>query len=122
MIVLCVFCICRGRHIPDPYTPPYVDHTPDVYKITLDKKKDKFVILATDGLWDFMDPQEAVDVVVSASDPKMVRVCGYTLSFLSFVFMKILRISRLITLLLAFLGCRYACGGSSKAGSNRSKL
>ena len=41
---------------------------PDVYKIKLNKEKDKFVILATDGLWDFMEPQEAVDIVA--------RVCN----------------------------------------------
>jgi serine/threonine protein phosphatase PrpC len=65
----------RGRHIPPPYTPPYVHYIPDIYKIRLNKETDKFIILATDGLWDFMEPQEAVDIVASVlkAGPEVVR-------------------------------------------------
>ena len=27
--------ICSGRYIPDPYTPPYVSHQPDLHHIRL---------------------------------------------------------------------------------------
>jgi hypothetical protein len=28
--------MCRGRYIPDPFSPPYVLHRPDVHHLTLD--------------------------------------------------------------------------------------
>lgn len=51
-----------GRHIAQPYTPPYVDSRPQLHRVTLNSK-DKFLILATDGVWDFLSDQEATDVV-----------------------------------------------------------
>lgn len=52
----------RGRFIPEPYTPPYVSHEPEVHHITL-APEDKFVILATDGLWDELSHTDAVRIV-----------------------------------------------------------
>ncbi len=52
----------RGRFIAPPYTPPYVKSTPDVHHVHL-TADDKFVILASDGLWDFLSDEEAVAVV-----------------------------------------------------------
>ena len=51
-----------GRFIPPPFTPPYVGSTPDVFHIDL-SSKDKFLILASDGLWDYLTDQQAVDIV-----------------------------------------------------------
>ena len=56
----------RGRHIPAPYTPPYVMTRPEVHSLTLQPKRDAFLILATDGVWDFLSCQEAVDAVGEA--------------------------------------------------------
>jgi pyruvate dehydrogenase phosphatase len=55
----------RGRHIPEPFTPPYVKSTPDIAHVNIGQD-DKFCVLATDGLWDFLSDQEAVDVVSQA--------------------------------------------------------
>ena len=51
-----------GRHIPDPYTPPYVSHMPDMTHVRLNPQ-DKFVIVASDGVWDFLSDEEAVKIV-----------------------------------------------------------
>jgi pyruvate dehydrogenase phosphatase len=51
-----------GRHIPDPYTPPYVSHLPDMTHVRLDPQ-DKFAIVASDGVWDFLSDEEAVRIV-----------------------------------------------------------
>jgi pyruvate dehydrogenase phosphatase len=56
----------RGRYIPEPYTPPYVLHRPDIYHLKLDPS-DKFVILATDGVWDFLSDEQAVNIVKSSA-------------------------------------------------------
>ena len=49
-----------------------MNYEPDVYKMKLNPEKDKFIILATDGLWDFLKPQEAVDIVANVPDPDLV--------------------------------------------------
>lgn len=56
-----------GRHIKEPFTPPYVSHIPEVHNYTVGPA-DKFVILASDGLWDFLTPQEAVAIVEKSSE------------------------------------------------------
>ncbi|VDD80299.1 unnamed protein product [Mesocestoides corti] len=49
---------------PRLYTsPPYLFSTPQVVCRRLDKARDLFVILATDGLWDMLTPEQAVNVV-----------------------------------------------------------
>ena len=56
----------RGRHIPEPYTPPYVNPVPEISHFDIESN-DKFIILATDGVWDFLSDDEAV---------KIVEACG----------------------------------------------
>jgi pyruvate dehydrogenase phosphatase len=57
-----IILFCRGRHIPEPFTPPYVSNVPEVTHINLDPN-DRFLILATDGVWDFLRDEEAVQLV-----------------------------------------------------------
>lgn len=47
---------------PNYYTPPYLTALPEVtqYRLT---PRDKFLIIATDGLWDMMTPLQAVRLV-----------------------------------------------------------
>jgi len=57
-----------GRHIPDPYTPPYVSHLPDMTHVRLDPSRDRFVVVASDGVWDFLSDEEAVAIVGRSLD------------------------------------------------------
>ncbi|KAH0396672.1 protein serine/threonine phosphatase 2C, partial [Aureobasidium melanogenum] len=46
-------------------TPPYVTATPIVTSTTIDPRTPSFVILASDGLWDMLTDQQAVNLVGS---------------------------------------------------------
>lgn len=52
-----------SRAFGDLAATPYVTHRPDFFKYKLGKN-DKFIILACDGLWDVLTPQEAVNYVL----------------------------------------------------------
>jgi len=54
-----------GRHFAAPYTPPYISAIPEVKHHTLDSA-DQFIIVGSDGVWDFLSNQEAVDIVREA--------------------------------------------------------
>ncbi len=56
-----------------PFTPPYITATPEVIIHRL-QRGDEFLILATDGLWDRVSNQEAVDIVAN-------RLVGFSLVF-----------------------------------------
>ncbi len=43
-------------------TPPYLTAEPEVFQYKLEKS-DKFIVLATDGLWDMLSNQEVVELV-----------------------------------------------------------
>mmetsp|Transcript_19504 Transcript_19504/g.27388 ORF Transcript_19504/g.27388 Transcript_19504/m.27388 type:complete len:377 (+) Transcript_19504:293-1423(+) len=57
-----------GRHIPAPYTPPYISADPEIQHHVIDPSKDEFILLASDGLWDYMDNEEAIEVVNRSED------------------------------------------------------
>ncbi|XP_057651235.1 pyruvate dehydrogenase [acetyl-transferring]-phosphatase 1, mitochondrial [Diorhabda carinulata] len=48
--------------LPNYHTPPYLSSSPDVVHHRL-TARDKFLIIATDGLWDMMTPLQAVRLV-----------------------------------------------------------
>ena len=43
-----------------------VSSEPDVVRLAL-SPRDRFLILATDGVWEFVQPQDAVDIVAEAA-------------------------------------------------------
>ncbi|XP_043659838.1 pyruvate dehydrogenase [acetyl-transferring]-phosphatase 1, mitochondrial isoform X3 [Drosophila teissieri] len=47
---------------PNYYTPPYLTARPDVQQHELGPN-DKFLVIASDGLWDFLSPSEVVSLV-----------------------------------------------------------
>ncbi|GMF10154.1 unnamed protein product [Phytophthora lilii] len=51
-----------GRHFSAPYTPPYITAIPEVKSHKL-QEGDKFLIIGSDGLWDYLSNEEAVKVV-----------------------------------------------------------
>jgi len=53
--------LALSRAIGDRSEKPLVSSQVDIQQIELDKERDEFVILASDGLWDVMSSQEVVD-------------------------------------------------------------
>jgi len=65
-------------------TPPYLTAEPEVFQYKLEKN-DKFIVLATDGLWDMLSNQEVVELVRSymegrAPDAMMDRAVSATVT------------------------------------------
>lgn len=53
----------KGDAIPQFYlTPPYLTVKPEITKHKL-SKKDKFLVLATDGMWDLLSPERVVELI-----------------------------------------------------------
>jgi pyruvate dehydrogenase phosphatase len=53
----------KGDAIPQFYlTPPYLTVRPEITKHKL-TKKDKFLVLATDGVWDLLSPEKVVQLI-----------------------------------------------------------
>jgi pyruvate dehydrogenase phosphatase len=53
----------KGDAIPQFYlTPPYLTVKPEITKYRL-TKKDKFLVLATDGVWDLLSPEKVVELI-----------------------------------------------------------
>lgn len=63
-----------SRAFGDKNATKYVTHRPDLYKYTR-TKGDAFIILACDGLWDVMESQDAVNIVLkNCYDSNMKRI------------------------------------------------
>mmetsp|Transcript_87095 Transcript_87095/g.247140 ORF Transcript_87095/g.247140 Transcript_87095/m.247140 type:complete len:112 (-) Transcript_87095:154-489(-) len=48
--------------MPEPFSPPYIQVSPEV-TIVERTEKDQFVVVGSDGLWDFMSNEEAIAFV-----------------------------------------------------------
>ena len=55
--------LAMSRAVGDKYETPYVHGIPDIKEFERKYTQDKFIIIASDGLWDVMTSQEAVDFV-----------------------------------------------------------
>ena len=53
-----------SRALGDSNLAPFVSPLPDVFEHTI-SKYDEFMILASDGIWDVMTPEDAVRLIVS---------------------------------------------------------
>ena len=54
-------------------TPPYVMAEPDVTSVKLDTERPCFLIMATDGLWNMLSSQQAVDLVGKWLEPEALK-------------------------------------------------
>ncbi|XP_030379139.1 pyruvate dehydrogenase [acetyl-transferring]-phosphatase 1, mitochondrial [Scaptodrosophila lebanonensis] len=63
-----------GEHMMPPhyFTPPYLTARPDVQHHELDVN-DKFLVIASDGLWDFLSPSEVVSLVGQHVNSKKIQ-------------------------------------------------
>lgn len=56
--------LAMSRSIGDNVSKPYgVTHKPEIIKIGVDKR-DKFILLASDGVWEFLSNQEVLQLIV----------------------------------------------------------
>lgn len=63
-----------SRAFGDKESCQFVTHKPDLYKYRI-TKKDKFIIIACDGLWDVVSNQEAINFVLkNCYDSEMKRI------------------------------------------------
>jgi serine/threonine protein phosphatase PrpC len=65
-----------SRAFGDKESRKYVTHRPDLYKYKI-TKNDKFIVIACDGLWDVLSPQEVANLILKNcydSDMKRINV------------------------------------------------
>lgn len=61
--------LCVSRSLGDLCMRPYVTAHPEVSERQLDSK-DRLLVIGSDGVWDHMKSQEAVDIAARCSDPQ----------------------------------------------------
>mmetsp|Transcript_9490 Transcript_9490/g.14033 ORF Transcript_9490/g.14033 Transcript_9490/m.14033 type:complete len:487 (-) Transcript_9490:31-1491(-) len=62
------------RALGDALLQPFVSPDPDTHFVQLDPKVDDFIIIACDGLWDFVSDAEAVELIKDEPDPRVAAV------------------------------------------------
>lgn len=70
-------CLAVSRAIGDVNYKPYVSAEPEIVVKKIEKDKDMFIVLASDGLWDVMTNEEVAryvyrNVVLRATDFKLI--------------------------------------------------
>lgn len=58
-----VYNLAVSRSFGDGHATPYLTNDPDVFTYELDAEQDEFIIIASDGLWDELANDVAVDAV-----------------------------------------------------------
>lgn len=67
-----VISIYGENLIPSNYaSPPYLTAEPEIYRHSL-TPKDKFLILASDGLWEHLDSQQVVELIAGHMEERQV--------------------------------------------------
>lgn len=66
-----------------PATEQMITALPDIKRLEIDPAKDSFMILACDGIWNFMSSQEVVDFVgkLINKDVKLSEICEQVKDF-----------------------------------------
>lgn len=56
--------LAMSRSMGDNVSKPYgVTHKPEITSVQIDKR-DKFILLASDGVWEFITNQEVLQLIV----------------------------------------------------------
>lgn len=63
-----VMNLSLSRAIGDGFSKPIVTADPDIRRFRVEDGRDEFILLASDGLWDVMSSQDAVDFVRARLD------------------------------------------------------
>jgi serine/threonine protein phosphatase PrpC len=63
-----VMNLSLSRAIGDGFSKPIVSPEPDIRRFRVEEEGDEFILLASDGLWDVMSSQDAVDFVRARLD------------------------------------------------------
>lgn len=62
------------RAIGDSFLEPFVTADPYTTCLDLDEKTDEFMIIACDGVWDFVSDTDACNIVQQEADPRVASV------------------------------------------------
>ena len=70
-----IYGVAMSRSLGDMQCHPFIIPIPDITTRMLDDK-DRLMVLATDGVWDVMENEEAVSVANAANPQVRRRACG----------------------------------------------
>jgi serine/threonine protein phosphatase PrpC len=62
-----------SRAFGDLDTTPFISHKPDIFRYQIDKKNDKFLVIACDGVWDVLSNQDVVNFILSNCYDKTLK-------------------------------------------------